>query len=308
MHRYSLAAVVAALGLAVSVGSAFGLVMAPPQPAQMAYQTPVVVTGKVTAIEKDTVDATSPYAGAKDTQAYKVAVVKIADGLAGADNLTHIKIGFIPPPKVDPNVKPPVVGGGVRPLPIRRGFQAPELKEGQEMLFFLAKHPTADFYVIPGANFPIDITADAGKKSLAEVKKVTTVLADPMKGLKSDKAETRGEAATYALMKYRAYPVLGGQVEQVAIPAEESQLILKGLAEGSWAAQVRFDAAPNAMTAFSQLGLTAKDGWKAPTLPKTPPGQPPADFGALYKKAFAEWLAGPGKDYQIKKYVPKPAK
>src|SRR5947207_3236199 len=131
MRRYLLTAVVAVLGFAVSTSSAFALkIAAPPQPAQMALTTPVIVTGKVTAIEKDTVDATSPYVGSKDKVAYKVAVVKIDSALAGANNLTHIKIGFIPPAKVDPNAPAPAPGG-IRPAIRRPGFQAPELKEGQ---------------------------------------------------------------------------------------------------------------------------------------------------------------------------------
>lgn len=304
MRRYTLAVAVAVLGLAAASAPAFGLVIAaPPQPAQMAINSPVVVTGKITAIEKETVEAASPFAGAKDKLTYKVAVVKIDSALAGADNLTHIKIGFIPPAPVAPNPNPPVVG--LRP-PVRRGPQMPELKEGQQMLFFLAKHPTADFHTVPGMNFPVDVTTDAGKKSLEQVKKVTAVLADPMKGLKSDKAAERAEAATLAVMKYRSYPVTGGEVSEEKISADESKLILKELAAATWT-QGRFGDAPNAYTAFSQLNLTDKDGWKPPAFPQPKPGQPPqpVDFAAIQKKAFAEWLAGPGKDYQIKKIVPK---
>ncbi|MBP3954235.1 hypothetical protein J8F10_02860 [Gemmata sp. G18] len=304
--RHLMTAVVAALALAVSTSSAFALrIAAPPPPAQMALTAPVVVTGKITAIEKDTVDGTSPYAGANDKVAYKVAVVKIDSALVGANNLTHIKIGFIPPAKADPNVKPPVGGG--RPGIGRPVFQAPELKEGQQMAFFLTKHPTADFYVMPGMYHPVDITTDAGKKALEEVKKATAVLADPMKGLKSDKANVRTETAMIMVTKYRAYPLTGGDVNEVAIPAEESKLILKGIAEGDWTNKPRPGAAftPNALNAFYQLGLTDKDGWTEPMFPQQQPGQPPIDFGAITKDAFVKWLAGAGKDYQIKKVVPK---
>jgi hypothetical protein len=302
MRRFVLPiAVLAAVAVvAVVNNSAAGLVMAPPQPGQLAITTPVVVTGKITSIEKDAVEALMPYPGAKEKQSYKIAVVKVADGLAGVDKgaVTHVRIGFIPPAKPNPNAKPPVV---VRPP--RPGFQMPELKEGQEMLFFLAKHPGADFYVIPGMAFPVDITADAGKKQLEEVKKVTAILADPMKGLKSDKAEVRGETAAIVVMKYRAYPPFGGETEQVAIDNEESKLILKALAEGEWKPG-RFNATPNAMTAFGYLNLTEKDGWIPPKIVVVP-GQPAPDYGAVMKDAFGKWLAGPGKDYQIKKVVPK---
>ena len=304
MRRYSLAAAVVAVAVSLSPAFALRIAVAPSSPAQLALSSPVVVTGKVTAIEKNTVDA-APFPGAKDKQAYTVAVVKIDGALAGADNLTHIKVGFIPPA---PPVPAPPVGDPVliRPLPFR-GAPAPELKVGQEMLFFLTKHPTADFYVMPNMNVPVDLTTDAGKKSLEQVKKVTAVLADPMKALKSDKADARAEAATYALMKYRAYPATGGMVEQVAIPADESALILKALAEADWSNKnaKAGEFVPNPLTAFYQLGLNAKDGWKPPVFPQPKPGQPPVDYAALQKEAFAEWLAGPGKDYRIKKIVPK---
>ena len=34
------------------------------------------------------------------------------------------------------------------------------------------------------------------------------------------------------------------------------------------------------------------------------PGQPPVNFNKLTQEAFVQWLAGPGKDYRIKKLVP----
>ena len=316
MRKYLLTAVVAVLGLAVSTSSGFALVaiMPAPQPAQMALTAPVVVTGKVTAIEKDTVERTSPYAGAKDKVTYKVAVVKIDGALVGANNLTHIKIGIPQPGALAPGGAPVPIQPGqpiqpIRRPPIRPMPQAPELKEGQEMVFFLTKHPTADFYVIPAMNFPIDIKTDAGKKSLEEVKKVTAVLADPMKGLKSEKADVRTETAVLMVTRYRAYPQTGGEVDQVAIGADESKLILKALAEGDWSQKnVRPGPGaftPNALQAFYQLGLTDKDGWKQPVFPQPKPGQPPVDFAAIQKEAFVKWLAGAGKDYQIKKVVPK---
>jgi hypothetical protein len=303
MRRYLLAvAPVAALAVVMAVNNpAAGLVAAPPQPAQLAITTPVVVTGKVTSIEKDLVEVPAPFPGAKDKQKYKIAVVKIADGLAGIDKdkVTHVRVGVFQPPKPDPNVRPPV---GIRPP--RGPAVAVELKEGQEVLLFLTKHPKADFYLMPGFAAPVDVTTDAGKKQLEEVKKVTTVLADPMKGLKSDKAEVRGQTAALVVMKYRSYPPFGGEVDQVPIGADESQVILKALAEGDWK-PARFNATPNALTAFGSLGLTEKDGWVRPKI-VVAPGQPAPDFGAIQKDAFTKWLAGPGKDYRIKQLVAKP--
>jgi hypothetical protein len=277
-------------------------------PAQRATSADVIVVGKVTAIEKEMAEA-QPFPGAPNKVPHKVAVVKIETNLAGAANITHIKIGFIPPAKPDPTAPPPARGGGIRP--IRRGPVVPELKEGQEMLFFLTKHPAGDFYIMPAMSPPIEVKGDQWKKELEAVKRVTTVLADPMKGLKSDKADVRAETAAVMVMKYRTYPDFATEVDQVPINAEESQLILKGLAEAEWNQNIRAvppgGGSPNALQAFYQLGLTEKDGWKQPVFPQPKPGQPPVDFGAIQKQAFGEWLAGPGKDYVIKKFVVKKA-
>jgi hypothetical protein len=307
MRRYLLAAALAVAGMVALQESAAGLMIAMRPAPQRAATAEVVVVGKVTAIEKETVDATR-FKGDKEKVAYKVAVVKVEKALAGANNLTHIKVGFIPPPPVQP-VPPgaPPAAGGLRPAirPGRPGLQAPELKVGQEMLLFLDRHPSADFYVMPGMSPPVDVSTDAGKKEIEAVKKVTELLADPIKALKSDKADVRGEAATLLVMKYRAYPPFGGEVDQVPVGADESKLILKALAEADWKAVQKAPGATGPMQGFYQLGLTDKDGWKPPAFPPVQPGQPQPDFIGIQKDAFVKWLAGPGKDYQVKKVVPK---
>ncbi len=278
--------------------------LAAPSPALMIAMRPVpqravtaeaVVVGKVTAIENDPVEA-APFAGAPNTVAYKVAVVKIDTPLAGAANMTHLKVGFIPPPppvKADPNLQP----GGIRPGIIRRPGFNPELKVGDEYLLFLAKHPGGAFYMMPNMSPPVDLKAPTAKKEVEQVKAVLAAVADPMKGLKAAKAEDRLLAATALLAKYRAYPEGRGEAEQVPVAADESQLILKALAEADW---TKFDPmAPNAQQAFYSLGLTPEDGWAQPK------PQPGTNFQATMKTAFVKWVAGPGKTYQVKKFVPK---
>jgi hypothetical protein len=308
MRRSLFAAALAVAGL-VAINASAGALMIAMRPApQRAATADVVVVGKVTAIEKDAADAPQ-FPGTKDKVSYKVAVVKIEKALAGANNLTHIKIGFIPPPKVQTGGGPVPVGpGGIRPgIRPRPGLQAPELKVGQEMIFFLDKHFSADFYVMPPMSPPVDVSTDAGKKEVEAVKKVTDLLADPMKALKGDKADARAEAATLLVTKYRSYPPFGGEVDQVGIGAEQSKLILKAIADADWKAVRPGPGAMNPMQAFYQLGLTDKDGWKPPVFPRVQPGQPQPDFVAIQKEAFVKWLAGPGKEYQIKKVVPKKA-
>lgn len=284
MHRTLL---LAAAAVAVVAGSATAGAPAPQRTTPQKFAgSQVVVSGKVTAIEKDTVDADSPYGGAPNKIAYKIAVVKIDTKLAGAENLTHIKVGYIPPAKPNPNAKiPPRLG-----LPL-------EPKEGQELLLFLCKHPSAEFFLIPSLSQPVELGAEPGKQQLEQAKKFAAIVADPVKALKSDKIEARTEAAAAMIAKYRAYPEFATKSEWVSVPAEESQLVLKALAEADWGARNTGPSA--AMNAFFQLGLTDKDGWKNPV---TKPGE---NYFTSHKDAYVKWLDGPGKDYQVKKIVAK---
>ena len=95
-------AVAILIALGSSVSPAFGLMIAMRSPAQSAASAEVVVVGKVTAIEKESVEA-QPFPNAPNKVSYKVAVVKIETNLAGAANTTHVKIGFVPPAPPAPN-------------------------------------------------------------------------------------------------------------------------------------------------------------------------------------------------------------
>ncbi|MBA4063803.1 MAG: hypothetical protein C0501_08840 [Isosphaera sp.] len=304
------AAFAAAAAVLLIPTDAPGLMIAFQPPVQRALTAETVVVGKVTAVGAADVEVPSPFPGARDKMKYRVATVKVSAGLLGADKLTEVKVGFVPPPKVDPNAKPPV--GGVRPIPPRGRFGQPELKEGQELVLFLSKHPTGDFFILPGMSPPLDLATDEGKKELEAVKKVAAVLADPMKGLKSDKPDVRAETAAAVVMKYRARPEFAADVDQVAIPAEESKLLLRGLADGEWSNTFRPGlpgraGGPTAMQAFYALQLTVKDGWVPPAIVRPAPGQPQVDQGAVLKDAFQKWLDGPGKEYVVKKVVAKKA-
>jgi hypothetical protein len=285
MLRMSLLALAAAVVVAVPAEAKRAIRIF--TPVEKTARAEMVITGKVTAVEKQPVVAIR-FPGDTQKVEHKVVVIKIEKGLLGGDTLTHVKVGFVPPPPTDPNAP-------VRPG--RGGFQPIDLKEGQEGVFFLTKHPSGEFYTITPLLAPLDPTAENYKTQVELVKKAAAVLADPMKSLKSGKPEDRYFAATVLLTKYRTYPETGGEVDTVKVPAEESKLILKGLAEGDWK---KYDPDTiNGMQAFYQLALTEMDGWKQPQ-PK-----PGTDFAETMKDAFVAWLHGPGKDYQIGKIVPK---
>lgn len=287
--RRILAAVVA-VGL---VGSAAeGKLIALKPPAQRAATAEVVAVGTVTAVDADPAEAL-PYPGAEQKVKYRVAVVKVDEPLAGAKGETHLRVGFVPPPKAD---------GDTPVRPVRRGYPSPELKAGDKYLFFLAKHPDGKFYAMPAMSPPVSAgDADAVKEDLAAVKKVLAVAAEPLKALKAEKADDRHFAAVTLATKYRAYPEGAAETEEVAVPAEESKLILKGLVEGDWA-KFRRDT-PNGLQAFYALGLTEADGWKMPEVNPAPGKE--VNVGEVTRTAFAAWLAGPGKGYAVKKVVAK---
>jgi hypothetical protein len=291
----------ALLAIALVAAPAPALKIAMKSPTQRAVNADTVVVGKVTAIEKETVEA-PPFPGAPNKVQYQVAVVQVQAPLAGANNLTHLKVGFIPPPKPAPAAGD-APQPAVRPIRPRPGLALPELKEGQEYVFFLVKHPDAGFYVMPSMSPPISATGDEAKKDIAAVKKVLAAVADPMKALKADKPEDRAFAAEVLIAKYRSYPDLGGEADPQPIPADESKLILKGLAEGDWTKLDR--TGPNGMQAFYMLGLSEQDGWVPPKPVPAQPGRPPVNFNSVTKDAFVKWLAGPGQDYRVKRLVPR---
>src|SRR6266545_5005658 len=162
MIRYFLAAAAAALVLATPVEAKRAIRILTPLE-KLVYADTVVV-GKVTAIEKDTVDA-EPVPGAKDKQTYKVAVIKIESGLVGAANVTHVKVAFIPPARPEP----PAVGPGRLP-PGRGGFGPVHLTEGMEGLFYLTKHHSGEFYIINPLIAPAEAKADGYKEQVALAK------------------------------------------------------------------------------------------------------------------------------------------
>lgn len=266
-------------------------------PVEKTARAEAVFVGKVSALEKDAV-MLPQYPGDPNKVAHKVAVIKVEKGLLGSDKVKEFKVAFVAPPKPDPNVPVrPVRGGAFGPI---------NFTEGQEGVYFLTKHPGGgDYLAVTPMTAPLDAKADNYKAQVEVVTKAAAALADPMKALKAEKPDDRFLAATALITKYRSFPETGEPTETVKVPADESKLVLKGLVEGDWS---KYDEnGVNGAQAFYQLGLTAKDGWVAPVVVNTP-GAPPVDFNAVMKDAFAQWIAGAGKDYQINRVVVKTKK
>jgi hypothetical protein len=272
---------------------------------QKAMQSEVVVVGKVTGIEKESVEA-EPFKGSPKV-AYKIGVIKIETAVTGAKGLTHIKVGFQQPVGgTDPVPQDPQVKPGIgRPIgPIGR-IQPIVLTEGQEGVFFLQKHPTENFFIIQQGFVPLDSKAPDYKTELGKVTAISATLADPLKALKAEKIEDRLLAASTLVSKYRTYPQNAQfGVDQVAIPAEESKLILKAIMEADWA-KFQMDPTMNPMTLMSQLGVYAGSNGipQYKPMPNTP--NPAEAYKSWYQAEIKKWYEKSGSTFEIKKMVAK---
>lgn len=282
MYRTALAATAATLLLAAPVGAK--RVARAFTPVEKLVRSDAVVVGKVTALEKDEVLAPQ-FPGAPDKVAYRVAVVKVQTGVFGAANVTHLKVGFLPPPV------PPARPG-------RGGYQPVNLTTDTEALFYLRKHHSADFYTADPVMAPTGTKEEGFKAQLELVARGAAVLADPVKALGAEKGDDRTFAAALLVAKYRSYPDGAPEVESVPVPAEEGRLILKALAAADWTRE--YDGTvPTVYQAFGMLGLNPTNGFRVPV------AKPGENLAEKTKAAFAEWLAGPGKDYRLARFVPK---
>ena len=241
---------------------AFAKVAAPQSPSIRALSAEVVIVGKVTAIEKEPI-AMKPQPTADQTSEYRVALVKIEKSLLGAAGLTHVKVAFQPPKNTG-----------------RRGALGTNLEVGQEMVFFLSKHPVGGQYFFDYWSQPIAKGSDEAKG----VELVARTLANPKAALEAKAAAERTHAAAILILRHR-------HTAGAKLSHEESQRILKALAATDWR-KLEADVGIG-YQAFNMIGLTEANGWK-PVILK--PGQ---DYLTLVQAAFRTWLEGPGKDYVI---------
>ena len=304
MRRILFAAAVAAVALIASPAVALRIAMPIQNTTQKTVQSDAVVVGKVTEIEKEEVEVT-PHQGATDKAKMKVAVIKVETGLVGAKNVTHVKVlmpGAAAEQPGEPGIGRPGIGRPIRPG--IGGFGPVTLKDGDEGLFFLAKHPTAaNYYTISAGNNPIPAKDEKYKEELTKVKAVVAVVADPLTALKAEKPADRLTAAATLVQKYRRG--LNVPAKEVAIPTEETKAILKTLLEADWTAADKptpgFDYQSSPSNLVGQLGL----------YPGSPNGlaqfqvKPGESYNAKYQEAFKAWHAKIGDKFDIKKFVPK---
>lgn len=269
--------------LVVPLGFAQALRVAPPPGPIRIVNSEAVFVGRVTELEPIDVEA-KRFPGAKDTVKWRIAVVKINQGIRGVKDEKTIRVGFIP--FVAPKPGQPIVSGGGR---------SPQLTVGQDGLFMINKHADGKFYVAPDYGYFVPSQDQKFAEEVKTAKKVVTILADMKTALKSNDAGDRLLAAAIAVGKYRTQKPPFPNAEE-PIDVAESKLILNAIVSAKWG-PVRFGET-NPQMLFFQLGVTEKDGWKAPRITKSPED---------LRIAVQAWMRD-HPDYRIKRFVPKAEK
>jgi hypothetical protein len=247
-------------------------VMAPSPVSERVARTDTTVVGKIVAVEGPVQLESWP--GVDRKAQYQIAVIEVKETLTGPA-VKRVKLAFNPP---DP----------------RRNFQNLRFKEGYEGTFFLTKFGDQEPYRVLMYFDSLLGTDAAYEKQLAEARKAAKVLADPDKALKSKDVAERLEAATLLLTKYRSQPPGPDSARvQKDVPAERSLLLLKALAEADWKTPEFGLGSPRNL--FQRLGVTEKDGWKAP-----------ANF-ADFDTAAKAWLAANADTFRVKAWERKSA-
>ena len=299
MRRFYLRGLLACALMIMGVAEANALRIAMPlnqTTLQKVMASEVIIVGKVSAIEKESVELEQ---GPKQPKiAYTVASIKIETSLLGARTITHAKVVFPKPADGTETGVAPVEGSGIRPLPFppRGGFQPITLTEGQEGLFFLQKHPSdSGYFIIQQGHNPINAAAANYKDELDKVKASTVAFADPVKALSVEKIDQRLPAAMALATRYRIYPQNNptGVIEEVDLPSEESKLLVKTLLEADWTKTDAPKLADLLGLVPGQYGLPEvhmKDG---------------ETMAQVRQTAFKAWHEKFGSKFSVKKLVAK---
>lgn len=268
----------------------------------------VVVVGKVAEVEPDVVEV-APFRGApKDRMIrYKVANLKIEDRVLGASGVTRVRVGF-PADALDSGLP----GTAAIPPRVAMTMTADHvsatgiaLKAGTEGCFLLARHPSADFYVLTA---PLKRPTDPGyAKEVDRLKKTALAMNDPVAALKAKSLDDRFDAGLIVLQQYLT--PRGSNVRE-PVPDEENKLVVALLAELPWLPpggnRVRSDGrlAPHREVLWHKIN-PSEFGFKRPDLPKRNPGDPPVNSAKLMDEATTKFLKENGDKIKLKRFVSK---
>ena len=215
----------------------------------------VIVLGRIESIESEPVLAAAMLDDLYQS-AFRIARLKIREGLRGAEGLLEVRVGF-------------------RPVnhPHHRHL---ELAVGDEGCFFLQRHPDRAFFLLqPPLAFRQGAKPEAiflRSDSLGYAREVSLthrcirLLGNPKEGLTARETDDRLLTAALLVKRYRSAAstqtrVLWGTLNTEPIDATESRLILSALAESELTTR-HSEADVSALGVFGQLGLGPADGWE----------------------------------------------
>jgi hypothetical protein len=237
----------------------------------------IILKGRVDALEDTDVEV--PLAkGSEERVAYRVAVVKVNDVIHGDKEIREIRVAFA----AHPNDKKdrPRVPAELQPLRV-----------GEKGLMFLKKHPREKFFVhfaLFGGYIPGE--GDKLAAEIEQVRRFTRILEKPVEALRAENADDRYLAVTMLITHYRSPGAEGGKEE--ATDAEESKLLMKGLAEADWKDRTDSIYPPHPAELFAKLGVTKADGFEAKSF---------RDIQAGYDY-IRTWVRGNQDKYRLKRW------
>ncbi len=271
-------------------------------PSPVPRGTDVVIVGKVVEVDRDEVEV-APFRGApkERTLKYKVANLQIEDRVLGAGGITRIRVGF-------PADGRPAFAV-LTPVTATRDVMGPigmvTLAAGTEGCFALAKHATADFYVIVGP--PTYKKDPSFTKEVDKLKKYARAIDDPVAALKAKDLNDRFEAAQIIFQRYL---IPQGANKRELVPEEENRLLIALLKELPWVPadgkRTRADGKVVPHRAALWYAINPSElGFKRPDVPKRNPGDPPPNMDKLMDEATTKFLTENGDKIKLKRFVQK---
>jgi len=237
----------------------------PPGPTRIANAN-VVIVGKVEKMEPADVKV-------GDTT-YRIAVVRISEGLKGTTNEQALRVGFVPL-GMDP----------VYP-------DSPQLTVGHEGLFILTKRDKENFFTflsVLGYYIDRDKNKDF-EKEVRAAKAALKVINNPRAALKATDATERIVAAAILVEEYRSSPRPNSKQEP--IDEQESKQILQVIADADWAGEWNpICVRPYPGHLFQRLGISTNEGFAAPAV-------------GNYQTAVQAWVHENAQKYRIRRFVP----
>lgn len=293
--KFKAVAIVTLASLFVSTSSAWVLkkILLDHSAEQKVAQSEMIVTGKVTAIEANPVQV-KPHEGATDKVSMKVAVIKVEKLHKSEKQVTHVRVLFRNSPIQPTGLNRAIKGQEFLLWDESGDLSSARLEVGVSGIFFLSRHPTSSEYqMAPQCRAILDDAPNA-KEEREKIESLLAILKKPIEHLQAAKAEDRITATLMLIQNYRHQPSQGKDVREVAIPAQETQLILKALSEADW------NARPSDR-GVSVPGVSTQLGWN-----RTPNGQEIYyNNTKVMAEAYQTWYKAKAKDFVIKKFVRK---